>query len=172
MITVVGDTHGRGDARLCEEVLGAIRAADAVVHTGDFLTQSVLGTFRRESAQLYAVYGNNDSKEVQDQLPRITAFDAEGLRIVVVHGHEHTMTGIGMLARQERADLVVVGHSHNPQFVRSDRVPVLNPGSYAVPRQFRAAYATLAGTDAGTVGKLIDPDDGVFETFTIERRAE
>lgn len=172
MITVVGDTHGRVDARLSDRVLAAIRGADAVVHTGDFLTQSVLDTFRQESAQLYAVYGNNDSKEVQDQLPRITAFDAAGLRIVVVHGHEHTMTGISMLARQEGADLVVVGHSHNPQFVRTDRVPVLNPGSYAVPRQFRAAYATLEKTNAGAVGRLIDPDEGVFETFKIKRRAD
>lgn len=172
MLTIVGDTHGRDDARLSGPVLAAVRDADAVVHTGDFLTRSVLQRFREESTVLHAVAGNNDSKEVRACLPAVNVFEAEGLRIVVVHGHEHTRTGVIMLARQETADLVIVGHSHNPQFVTTDAVPVLNPGSYAVPRQFRAAFATIHGTDSGVEGQLIDPDGDVFEVFSIKRRAE
>lgn len=172
MLVVMGDTHGRQDHRLAGSVQAAIHEADAVVHTGDFITQAVLDAFEAECPTLYAVHGNNDSKEVCDRLPPKQVFETEGLRIVVVHGHEHTHTALSILGRQEDADLLIVGHSHSPQFIQREEVAILNPGSHAVPRQFRPAYATLQADAMGVEGRLIDPDGTVFEEFTIRRRAE
>ncbi|WP_336000818.1 metallophosphoesterase [Halorientalis halophila] len=171
MLTVVSDTHGRDGHRLEGRTLEAVRRADAVVHAGDFMTDSVLDAFQSEAATLYGVFGNNDEPGVCDRLPARRVVEHEDIRLVVVHGHEHTETALSLLGRQEAADLVVFGHSHRPGVHDADGVTLLNPGSHADPRRFRPAHAELeraeSGPDATVRGRLVDPDGTVFEEFTV-----
>ena len=71
-----------------------------------------------------------------------------------------------MLARQEDADLVCVGHSHRPGYRLAGDVPVLNPGSHADPRRFRPAHAELR-TDP-LRGRIVEPDGTLVEEFHVE----
>jgi hypothetical protein len=167
MLTVVSDTHGTDDHRLAGRTLEAVRAASFVVHAGDFYTEAVLDAFLAENGSLAGVVGNNDRHGVRDRLPSQRVVEAEGIRLVVVHGHEHTDTALDLLGRQEAADLVVVGHSHRPEFRDPGDVPVLNPGSHAQPRRYRPAHAELEREDGGISGRLVDPDGTVFEAFEI-----
>jgi len=170
MLTVVSDTHAADDHCLSGRTLAAVRDASFVVHAGDFLTAAVLDAFVEEAGRFAGVVGNNDTKALRDRLPARRTVESDGIRLVVVHGHEHTDTALTMLGRQEGADLVVVGHSHRPGFHDEGEVPVLNPGSHAQPRRYRPAHAELEreGDDGPIRGRLVEPNGTVFEDFCIE----
>ena len=173
MITVVSDTHGTDGHRLDGRTLDAVREADLVVHAGDLTTAAVLDAFESEAAaergggEFVAVYGNNADPTVRERLPAQQVVEHEGVRIVVVHGHEHDDTSLSLLGRQERADVVVVGHSHEPGWRRVGAVTVLNPGSHADPRWHRPGHAELEPTGEGTTGRLVAPDGAVFDEFEL-----
>ncbi|WP_254545392.1 metallophosphoesterase [Halomarina pelagica] len=165
MITVISDTHGREGHRLDGRALEAVREADLVCHAGDFLTESVLDAFESESAAFVGVVGNNDTPAVRERLPRTRTVEFGGVRIAMAHGHEHTETALAMLGRQENADLVVVGHSHRPEFDSLGSVPVLNPGSHADPRWYEPAHAELQLDPLR--GRLVRPDGSTIDEFEV-----
>ncbi len=167
MLTVVSDTHSREGRRLAGRTREAVREADAVIHAGDFTTEPVLDAFQAEADRLYGVVGNNDPPGVHDRLPAERVVEHEGVRLVVVHGHEHTDTALSLLGQQEAADLVVFGHSHRPGVYQGDGVTLLNPGSHAQPRRYRPAHAELEPGGDTVRGRLVDPDGTVFEEFTV-----
>ncbi|MBX0322517.1 metallophosphoesterase [Halomicroarcula sp. F13] len=169
MLTVVSDTHGTDGHRLDGHTLDAVRAADHVVHAGDFTTESVLDAVAAEASALTAVYGNNDTTAVRERLTDVATLSWAGLTVLVVHGHDHSETALGLLARQEDADVVVVGHSHRPEIGALDGRLLVNPGSYADPRRYRPAHAELEATDGGVRVSLRSPDGAVFSTATRER---
>ncbi|MWG34343.1 metallophosphoesterase [Halomarina oriensis] len=165
MITVVSDTHGRDGHRLTGRTLDAVREADHVLHAGDFNTEAVLDAFREEAASFHGVHGNNDTPGVRERLPRRRTVDFGDLRIAMVHGHEHTDTSLALYGRQENADLVVVGHSHRPDFRSVADVPVLNPGSHAEPRRYHRAHAELEHDPLR--GRLVQPDGTELSRFEV-----
>lgn len=170
MLVALSDTHSRDDSALSGRTAEAVEEASVLVHAGDFVTVDVLEAFE-SCGRLYAVYGNNDSGEIQDRLPADRYFEWKGLRIALVHGHEHTDTALSMFGRQSNADLVVFGHSHAPEF-RDGVVPMLNPGSHADPRWNRPAHAELEWDESAGLarGRLIEPSGTVFERFNVEPR--
>lgn len=158
MLAVIGDTHGRTDHRLAGRTLAAVREADLVCHVGDFTTTAVYDAIESEAKELRAVQGNNDDPELVARLPTVATFEWQGYRIVATHGHEHTDTALAMLARQEAAELVVVGHSHRPGIDRLDGATLLNPGSYAQPRGYGPAHAEIRANPEGLGIRLCQPD--------------
>ena len=171
MLAVLSDTHGRDGPRLEGRTATAVDEADLVIHAGDFLTVDVLEAFEAR-CDLRAVHGNNDPPAVRDRVPGERLVEWADLRIAVAHGHEHSETALAMLGRQSSADLVVFGHSHDPEFV-DGTVPMLNPGSHADPRWNRPGHAELEwDDDAGVArGRLVEPDGEVFERFTLAKRS-
>jgi len=171
MITVVSDTHGTDGHRLEGRTLEAVREAELVIHAGDFTTAAVLDAFETEAGaecgEFVAVSGNNDGPAVRERLPARRTVEHDGVRFVVVHGHEHDDTSLSLLGRQERADVVVVGHSHEPGRRRVGAVTVLNPGSHADPRWHRPGHAELEPTGEGLTGQLVAPDGAVFDEFDL-----
>jgi len=169
MLTVISDTHGTDDNRLSGRTLDAVRAADHVIHAGDFTTAAVYDAIAAEATALTAVTGNNERPALRERLPAEATVEWAGHRILVVHGHRHGDTALAMLARQEDADIVVVGHSHRPEIDELDGRLLVNPGSYADPRRYRPAHAEL-DTDEGALRvRLCSPDGDSFETVTRPR---
>ncbi|WP_324665045.1 metallophosphoesterase [Haloarcula sediminis] len=166
MLTVISDTHGTDEHRLTGRTLDAVRDADRVVHAGDFMTKAVYDAIEAEASALTAVAGNNERPPLRERLPAEASVEWNGYRLLVVHGHRHSDTALGVLARQEDADIVVVGHSHRPELGELDGRLLVNPGSYADPRRYRPAHAELVA-DAGTLrARLRSPDGETFETVT------
>ena len=163
MIVIVSDTHRRQGHGLEGRTLEAVREAAVVVHAGDFTTETVLDAFGEASDRLEAVSGNNDDAATRERLPTRLTVEAEGVRMVVVHGHEHSETALSLLGREVDADVVVFGHSHRPGVTEADGVTLLNPGSHAQPRGFRPAHAEI---EAGH-GRLVEPDGTLLDTFEV-----
>lgn len=168
MIVVLSDTHGRESHRLEGRARKAVGAADAVCHCGDFCTERVLNAFEEECAEFTAVYGNNDPPAVRERTRETRVVEQNGVRLALTHGHDHTATALELFGRQSNADLVCVGHSHDPGFERLGSVPVCNPGSHADPRWYRPAHAELSVDGDRLAGELVGRDGEVFETFTVD----
>lgn len=130
-IAVVSDTHAPRRGPLPAACLARLRAADAIVHAGDWSDVATLGLLRGLGPPLIAVRGNVEDPAVRAALPETAELQGGGLTIGVVHdaGPE-----AGRLARMRRrfpgAGAVVFGHSHIPLLARAeDGFLILNPGS-------------------------------------------
>ncbi|QLG28493.1 metallophosphoesterase [Halorarum halophilum] len=172
MLTVVSDTHGTDGHRLRGRTLEAVRAADRVIHAGDFYREPVLDAFLAENESLFGVVGNNDDAAIRKRLPRERIVAYEGVTFAVRHRSRSGATGLVMFGRERDADVVVFGHSHRPEFDDSADLPLLNPGSHAQPRGNRAAHAELEPDPdgVGLVGRLVTTDGEVFRRFTVDPR--
>lgn len=132
-LAVVADTHSQPHA----DTLALLAAwkPDAILHAGDIGDLGVLDDLAA-IAPLFAIRGNIDTKA--HDLPDILVIDHGALRIVMVHIGVYgpkLRAEVAKLARHERAQLVVCGHSHVP-FIGVDRgLTVFNPGSCG-PRRF------------------------------------
>jgi putative phosphoesterase len=131
-LVAVADTHGRPHARARELI--AAQAPGAILHAGDVGDLAVLEDLAG-IAPVHVVRGNIDAAGA---LPDVLTLDVGALRILLLHiavVGPRLRADAARLARAERADLVVCGHSHVP-FIGVDRgVAVFNPGSIG-PRRF------------------------------------
>jgi len=147
MLALVADTHRTEDAGLVGRTATAVDEAEALVHAGDFTTPAVHAAFEEAAAgadaRLYGVHGNSDGPALRERLPASRTVEALDRRFVVVHGHEHDRTALSLLARQEDADCVVVGHTHRPGIGTVGDVTLVNPGSHADPRGGPATHGEV-----------------------------
>ena len=66
MVAVISDTHlPRGNRRLPDACLERMRAADLIVHAGDFMTADVVRELQALGPPLAAVHGNVDDAELR-----------------------------------------------------------------------------------------------------------
>jgi putative phosphoesterase len=130
-VAIVSDTHlPRGSRALPAACVERLRAADLIVHAGDFAALAVLEELRALGPPVAAVHGNVDSPEVRRLLPERQVVEVAGVRIGVVHD---AGPGQGRLRRMRMAfpdcDAVVFGHSHIPLHEEEDGFQIFNPGS-------------------------------------------
>jgi uncharacterized protein len=158
-IACVADTHSAPHARTAE-LLRAI-APDVIVHAGDIGELDVLDGLRA-IAPVYAVRGNIDTRAAT--LPDVLVLSIGPLRLLVVHiavAGPRLRADAARLARQEKAQLVVCGHSHVP-FLGSERgITVFNPGSIG-PRRFTLpiVFGTIDLTERGLRFGHVDCETG------------
>ncbi len=141
-VAIVGDTHGRLDARIAQ----AVASCDYAVHAGDIGAVTVLDALRPHRGKTLAVRGNNDvpakwigAVAALDRLPEEGSLGLPGGTLVVVHGDRagRPKTRHATLRRMyPRARAVVYGHSHR-LVVDTDALPwVLNPGAAGRARTY------------------------------------
>jgi uncharacterized protein len=161
---VVADTHSKPHqatrARLLE------LKPDAILHAGDIGELAVLDDLA-EVAPVFAVRGNIDAQvsEVPELLlVELLTGDALKLRLLMLHIAVYgakLRAEVARLASQERASLVVCGHSHVPFIGRDRGLSVFNPGSIG-PRRFQLPIVLGAIDVTATSAKLrhIDCETG------------
>jgi uncharacterized protein len=130
-IAIISDTHmPRGNRALPPACLEQLRAADAILHAGDFMELSVLTDLQALGPPVHAVRGNVDSAQLQARLPLTRIVAAAGARIAMIH--DAGPAG-GRLERMRRrfpeAQAVVFGHSHIPLHEERGGFAIFNPGS-------------------------------------------
>lgn len=132
-LAVVADTHSQPHAGTAQRL--AELAPDAILHGGDIGDLAVLDALA-EIAPVYAVRGNIDTRA--HELPDVLTLDVGGLRILLTHIAVYgpkLRADVAKMARDDKARLVVCGHSHVP-FIGEDKgLTVFNPGSIG-PRRF------------------------------------
>ena len=160
-LALIADTHmPRGARRLPDECVEHLRAADAIIHAGDFSGPEPLAEIEALGPPLVAVHGNVDTHEVCAALPERVVFEAEGARLGIVHDAGPRRGRLGRMRREfPDADAVVFGHSHLPLHEREGDFQIFNPGS---PTERRRAPVHTMG--------LADVEDGRISFRLVELR--
>ncbi len=172
-IAVISDTHLPRRGALPPGCLARLRAADAIVHAGDWSDAGTLAVVRSLGPPLVAVHGNVEEREVRAALPPAAEMEAAGLRIGVVHdaGPE-----AGRLERMRRrfpgAAGVVFGHSHIPLHQTApDGFFILNPGSPTdrrrAPRHSMAELELRPGAPPRVAFWCVDAPEGPLDPALV-----
>jgi putative phosphoesterase len=131
-IAIISDTHlPRGSRALPEACVQRLKAADLIVHAGDFSALEVLEELRA-CGPVIGVYGNTDDVLLRAALPKSTVIPlTDGAKLAVIHDAGPAQARLRRLrARFPGADAVVFGHSHIPLHERApDGLQIFNPGS-------------------------------------------
>jgi putative phosphoesterase len=107
-----------------------LRAADLVLHAGDFVSVEFLEELRALDRPVKGVHGNGDEPALKETLPRQRVVEVGGVRIGMVHDAGPRVGREARLAaRFPECEAVVYGHTHVPQLERFQHLWVLNPGS-------------------------------------------
>jgi uncharacterized protein len=152
LIAVISDTHmPKGKRRLPEACVEQIRAAEVLIHAGDFSAASVLAELRELCPVVHAVHGNVDDAELRRELPESLELDVGGRTLALLHD---TGPAKGRLARMRArfpdADALVFGHSHLPLHEEENGFQIFNPGSPTERRRApRPSMGLLHPTTAG-----------------------
>lgn len=163
-VAVIADTHGHPHPRSLELVRA--EAPHRILHAGDIGDLGVLAAFA-EVAPVVAVRGNIDvhATDLPDAVTvDVRAAGASLVKLLLVHiavVGPKLRADAARLARSEKADLVVCGHSHVP-FVGSDRgLAILNPGSIG-PRRFQLpiVFAVIEIRATGVTMRHVDCETG------------
>jgi putative phosphoesterase len=119
---------GREQA-LDDRVLAAAADADVILHAGDVNGRELLERLAA-LAPVHAVLGNNDVG-LEGALPIELTLDLDGVAVALVHDAGPRNGRPARLARRfPDTDLVVFGHSHQPDDLTPDAGPrIFNPGS-------------------------------------------
>lgn len=128
-ILITSDNHGDHEA-LIDLVLRAGDDVDVFIHCGDSeLSEddTIWGIF-------HTVRGNTDYANFKDTILLNTP---EG-KIVVTHGHlfgaKRNADQLVALAKENKADVVMYGHTHVMDDREIDGIKVINPGSIRLPK--------------------------------------
>jgi putative phosphoesterase len=153
LIAVTADTHlPRGRRAIPDRALELMRAADLILHAGDFVSEEVLGEIEALGPPVRAVHGNMDSQVLRSSLPRETIVDAGGARIGMVHDSGPRLGRLERLRlRFPDADAVVFAHSHRPLHEREGRFQIFNPGSPTERRRAPHHTIGLARVEGGEI---------------------
>lgn len=164
---MISDTHMPGRGRMLPEAcLARLRAADLIVHAGDWSDMAAVGLVRGLGPPLAGVRGNVEDAAVRAALPATAEVEVGRMRIGVVHdaGPE-----AGRLERLRRrfpgCRAVIFGHSHIPLHeTAADGFWILNPGSPTdrrrAPRHTMAEIAITPGAPAAVAFLAVDEPAG------------
>jgi putative phosphoesterase len=131
-LAIISDTHlPRGARALPAACVARLRAADLIVHAGDFVVRSVLDEIEALGPPVVAVHGNQDDGELRELLPAERTIETGGVRIGLIHDAGPAR---GRLERMRRrfpgCEAVIFGHSHIPLREQApDGFQIFNPGS-------------------------------------------
>jgi putative phosphoesterase len=153
LIAIISDTHlPRGPRRLPDACVERIRAADLLLHAGDFMIAAAYRELEALGTPLAAVHGNVDDEELRRLLPAERIVEAAGARIAMVHDAGPAKGRLERMRRRfgDRAEALVFGHSHLPLHERApDGFQIFNPGSPTERRQAPAHTMGIATIEDG-----------------------
>ncbi|MDL2328227.1 metallophosphatase family protein [Desulfosarcina sp. OttesenSCG-928-A07] len=119
-VGIVSDTHGL----VRPEVLAALSGCGQILHAGDVGDAAVLRRLE-EIAPVTAVRGNTDHGALAALLPMSEMVSIENVFFYILH----ELSGLDLDPVAAGIQVVVSGHTHQPEMVRKNGVIYLNPGS-------------------------------------------
>jgi putative phosphoesterase len=156
-LAITSDTHlPRGQRQLPAPVVAQLKAADLIVHAGDFSRLVVLRELEAYG-EVIAVQGNVDDAQLRRLLPQTLELELPGgARLAVIHDAGPASGRFDRLRRRfPEAAAVVFGHSHTPLHqIGPDGFQIFNPGSPTDRR--RSPHPTMGLAVASTQGLRIE----------------
>jgi len=134
-IGIISDTHGL----VRPELVDFLRGCNHIIHAGDVGGMAVLKQLRA-IAPLTAVRGNIDTGEWAEALPLTGVIELGDKAFYIIHD----LNDLDIDPEAAGFDVVIAGHSHEPEVRRKGSVTYLNPGSIG-PRRFTLpiSYASI-----------------------------
>ena len=146
-ILVVSDTHG--DLNTLIRVVNSQPSAEIIVHCGDGEEQMQFLKDNYKDKMIVGVKGNCDWGST---FPSKEILNVCGKKIFITHGHLYNAKigyyQIMSAAREEKADILLFGHTHNAMTYYEDGLYMLNPGSC---HGYMASYGYVDITDKGDI---------------------
>ena len=150
-ILVHYDTHG--DFFSLNQAINEQKSAEVIIHCGDSKDEVQRIKELYKDKAVYAVRGNCDFCSPLNNTELITI---EGKKIFITHGHLYnakmTLYSLCCAAREQDADIVVFGHTHNALNEYDDGLYILNPGSL---HGYNSSYAYIDITDKGIMTNIV-----------------
>ncbi len=150
-ILVVSDTHG--DFYSLKKAIDQQKTAEVVIHCGDSKDELDEIKMCYPDKAFYCVKGNCD---LGSTLPMVETITLENKKILITHGHMYnvklSLYPLCCAAREEKADIVLFGHTHNAISEYDDGLYILNPGSL---NGYFASYAFIDITDSGIMTNIV-----------------
>ncbi len=150
-ILVVSDTHGSAD-NLRRAILSQ-PTAEIVIHLGDGETETNLIKASFPDRMFLQVRGNCDWGS---SLPAAGQYAAGEVKIFYTHGHLYGVkSGLYTAvcaAREQKARVLLYGHTHEALTDYEDGLYIMNPGSL---NGWKASYGVLDITPQGIVTNII-----------------
>jgi putative phosphoesterase len=175
-VAVISDTHMPGRGRVLRPAcVERLRAADLVIHAGDWSDAASVAAVRGLGPPLVTVRGNVEEPEVRAALPATAEARAGDLVIGVVHDGGPEAGRLGRLRKRfPGAGAVVFGHSHIPLHeTAGDGFFILNPGSPTdrrrTPRHSMAEIVLAPGRPPEVLFWAVDDPPGPLPPELVRR---
>lgn len=155
-IIVMSDSHG--DYFAVEEIIQRNLSADMFIHLGDGERELDKAVMKYPQINIHHVAGNCDYASLS---PDMLCLQVEhGHRLIATHGHnyavKYSLDVIKNTASENKADIILYGHTHSRYWKHEDGYYILNPGSASCPRDGNApSYAFIDVTEKGIMANIV-----------------
>ena len=151
LIGIIADTHDNLPViRKAVEMFNE-RKVGHVIHAGDFTSPFTFRALKHLACDFIGIYGNNDGERVLLQkLSHARIFtqpyilELAGRKIVIMHEHQV----VDALADSGHFDLVIYGHTHEPDIRTRGNTLIVNPGELS---GWLYGKSTIAVADLATL---------------------
>ena len=134
-IGLISDTHIPTRAKKIPlRVFTIFQNVDFIIHAGDLVSLEVIDELE-QLAPVLAVHGNMDGVNVRERIPKMNELTFDHWRIGVTHDPGTRFGGGKMreIAKENKFDVLVYGHTHHQSIVWEDNRLFINPGSPTRP---------------------------------------
>jgi len=151
LIAIISDTHDHMPVIWKAVDLCKARQVGHVIHAGDFTSPFTFRALKHLTCDFTGIYGNNDGERVLLQkLSKQRIFtqpyiiELSGRKIVIMHEHQV----VDALADSGHYDLVIYGHTHEPDIRKRGNTLIVNPGELS---GWLYGKSTMAVADLSTL---------------------
>lgn len=128
-VGVMSDSHGI----VPKQIYSFFKDVDIILHAGDIGSTEVLRDLRNFKRTV-AVYGNCDSKYMDDDIKGLLKIDIEQVKILMTHigGYpKHYEKSLVPIFKEEKPNIFVCGHSHilRVMYDKDYNFLLINPGA-------------------------------------------
>ncbi|RXI57369.1 YfcE family phosphodiesterase [Clostridium tetani] len=131
-IGIISDTHVTKKVENIDKLLkDYFYDVDTIIHVGDFNSLEVIKRIKNKK-KFIGVHGNNDSRDIKGVLPMKDIIKIEGYKIGLFHGHggsKNTLDRAYDEFKDDKVDIIIFGHSHQPIIKTRNKILMINPGS-------------------------------------------
>jgi putative phosphoesterase len=151
-ILVVSDTHSNEQALY--QAIEEQPTAKLIFHLGDGIRDAENAAERYPDREFRMVKGNCDWGHFRGTDVNLEIVGRQ--RVFMTHGHRYNvkmgMYRVTSAAREQNADILLFGHTHQPLTDYEDGLTILNPGSLSYGHP---TYGLLDITEAGVVPLIV-----------------
>lgn len=133
-IAILGDTHIRNLKELPKDIMKEIEDSEWVIHVGDYNSIDVLdGLIKLKGDRFKGVYGNADPQSIRNRVKSKEIIEIFGKKIGITHpasggSIEIIKSKVINLFKNENVDIIVYGHTHEPEIKYEEKILLINPG--------------------------------------------